>query len=82
MPEKRTFELTVCMGSSCFARGNSRNLEAVQELLKERAVPLELRGHLCEGHCEAGPNVTLDGRLHQAVDPAALTALINELLRK
>jgi NADH:ubiquinone oxidoreductase subunit E len=32
MEEK--INITICLGSSCFARGNNKNLEFVQEYLK------------------------------------------------
>ncbi len=30
---------TICMGSSCFSRGNSRNIEVVQDFLKTQSLP-------------------------------------------
>jgi NADH:ubiquinone oxidoreductase subunit E len=32
MEEKK--EIVICLGSSCFARGNNKNLEFIQEYLK------------------------------------------------
>jgi len=48
------------MGSSCFSRGNNHNIEVIQEHLGAQTLPegVELTGHLCEGHCKEGPNVT------------------------
>ena len=41
------------MGSSCFSRGNSRNIEVIQEYLAANPLPpgVELIGHLCEFAC-------------------------------
>ena len=31
-------KITVCMGSSCFARGNDQNLEFIEKYIKENGV--------------------------------------------
>jgi NADH:ubiquinone oxidoreductase subunit E len=75
-------QITICMGSSCFSRGNSRNIEVVQDFLKHRPLPpsVELGGHLCEGHCKSGPNVTINGKMYHEVDPIVIIALLNHYL--
>ena len=52
MDKNITIEL--CMGSSCFARGNSENLQAIEVFLSERGLSdrVELVGHLCLGKCK------------------------------
>ena len=70
--------ITLCMGSSCFARGNNRNLEVVRTFLERRGIGAEvvLTGVLCENACNKGPNVSIDGAVHHAVDPVTLVALL------
>jgi NADH:ubiquinone oxidoreductase subunit E len=82
MPETPATKITICMGSSCFSRGNSRNIEVVQEFLKKHTLPpsVELSGHLCEGHCKSGPNVMINGKLYHEVDPIVIIALLNHFL--
>ena len=48
MPEIPAASITICMGSSCFSRGNSRTIEVVQDFLKTQSLPLSvaLHGHL------------------------------------
>ena len=50
--------ITVCMGSSCFARGNQQNLETIENFIKENGLEaeIELSGSRCEGKCVTGPN--------------------------
>jgi NADH:ubiquinone oxidoreductase subunit E len=71
--------IMICMGSSCFSRGNNRNIEVIQEHLGSAALPagVELTGHLCEGHCKAGPNVTINGKMYHEVDPIVIIGLLN-----
>jgi NADH:ubiquinone oxidoreductase subunit E len=67
------------MGSSCFSRGNNRNIEVIQDYLSSRTLPpgVELAGHLCEGHCKSGPNVTINGKMYHEVDPIVIMGLLN-----
>lgn len=72
--------ITICMGSSCFSRGNNRNIEVIQDYIASQSLSpgVELTGHLCEGHCKAGPNVTLNGTMHHQVDPIVIIGLLNQ----
>lgn len=77
-------KITICMGSSCFSRGNGRNIEVVQEFLKKHPLPasVEISGHLCEGQCKSGPNVSINGKMYHEVDPIVIIALLNHFLPK
>jgi len=70
------------MGSSCFLRGNNRNIEVIQNFIVSRGLAqgVELTGHLCEDHCKAGPNVTFNNHMHHEVDPIAIIGLMNHYL--
>lgn len=72
--------VTICMGSSCFARGNSRNLEAVRAWLAAhgREAEVALKGCRCGGKCGDGPNVWIGGVCHSGVTPEAVPALLAE----
>ncbi len=73
-------EVTVCMGSACFARGNAQNLEFIENYIKENNLEatIELVGSRCEGKCADGPNITING-----VDYSKITIeKIEEILKK
>ena len=72
------------MGSSCFSRGNNRNIEVIQNyLVSQKLQPtVELTGHLCQGHCCSGPNLSINGKLHHKVDPIVIVGLLNQHLLK
>jgi len=72
-------QIRICMGSSCFSRGNSRNIEVIQNFLQKRVLPrgVELAGYLCQEHCKEGPNVEINGKTYHAVDPIIITGLLN-----
>lgn len=79
MAKEPVTNITVCMGSSCFWRGNNRNIEVIQNYLADRKVPasIELSGHLCKGHCKAGPNITINGQTYHETDPISVIGLLN-----
>lgn len=76
-------KITICMGSSCFARGNERNLALCEDFLSERGlqdeVDLELAGSLCTGNCAEGPIVIVDGRTYTRVDRGVMGDILNGL---
>lgn len=79
-------KITICMGSSCFARGNERNLAVCEEFLTARGlredVDLELAGSLCTGNCANGPVVIIDGKVHTRVDRELMRELLEKLFTK
>lgn len=62
--------IEVCMGSSCFSRGNNRTVEVLQHYCAEQLLPvqLELRGSLCTGGCTNGPHLKINGQSYDQVD--------------
>ncbi|HPC62094.1 MAG TPA: (2Fe-2S) ferredoxin domain-containing protein [Verrucomicrobiota bacterium] len=74
--------IAICMGSSCFMRGNNRNIEVIQNYLRTTGLPpgVELSGHLCEGHCTLGPNLTINGKRYHQVDPVVILGLLKHYL--
>lgn len=71
--------IVICMGSSCFARGNRKNLELVERFLLEHGldIPVRLAGSRCENACQEGPNISINGVMYHQVDAGALIDLLN-----
>ena len=76
--------ITICMGSSCFSRGNCRNIEVLQHYLSSNSLSsgVELTGHHCLGHCNSGPNLTINGKTYHEVDPIVIVGLLNHYARE
>ncbi len=76
--------ITLCMGSSCFSRGNNNNAEMLSRYIQERglAASIEVQGCLCEGHCKGGPNIKINGELFQGVSAEMLFDLLDHTLAK
>ena len=73
--------ITVCMGSSCFARGNQQNLETIENFIKENGLEaeIEISGSRCEGKCVTGPNIIINGVEYTEVDEIKLNEILNGL---
>lgn len=83
MAEKVTLEL--CMGSSCFARGNKEILQAIEGFIGEKGLDdrIELEGHLCMGKCAQGPNLRINGVDYSSVSsPEEALALLVKALEE
>ena len=78
--------ITLCMGSSCFARGNEKNLALCEKFLDARGlqdeVDLVLGACLCKGRCFEGPVVVIDDKVHTSVDEGVMSDLLENLFPK
>ena len=73
-------EIVVCLGSSCFARGNSENLAILNQHIKAHGLDATIRltGKLCQDQCKQGPNLTIDGELYHGVTAAKLREILQQ----
>ena len=73
-------EIVICLGSSCFARGNARNLAIIEEFLDSHNIKGSVRfsGKLCQDECKAGPNLAIAGEAHREVTEARLREILQE----
>ncbi len=78
--EKTTVEL--CMGSSCFARGNSQALSILENYIAEHHLEdrVDLIGHLCLGACSQGPNIRIGTVQYAGVRPECVIDLLVEAM--
>ena len=71
------------MGSSCFARGNEKNVAVCERFLAARGlrdeVDVVLGASLCTGNCADGPIVIVDGKTYKRVDEGVMLDLLERL---
>jgi NADH:ubiquinone oxidoreductase 24 kD subunit len=74
-------EIVVCLGSSCFARGNSQHLAAIESYLQARGLAdsVHVTGRLCQDECKLGPNLTSCGKHYHEVSPVKLREILQQL---
>ncbi len=72
-------KIVICMGSSCFARGNERNLRVIEKFMQDNDLrdQIELSGSCCEGKCSEGPNLVIDGERYPRMETGALIDVLN-----
>jgi NADH:ubiquinone oxidoreductase subunit E len=73
-------EVVVCLGSSCFARGNSENLVIINRHLQSLGLTASIRltGRLCQDQCKQGPNLTIGGEHFHSVTTLRLCELLQQ----
>jgi NADH:ubiquinone oxidoreductase subunit E len=71
-------KITICMGSSCYARGNGEHLILIESYLEARGLgaAVELRGCRCRGQCGFGPVIEIGGVLHHELDAGTVMDLL------
>ncbi len=76
-------DIAFCMGSSCFSRGSNHGLTQVQDYIKTHGLEhrIHLRGHLCQGQCQEGPNIMINGEAHPGVDASVVLDLVKHHLQ-
>lgn len=73
--------IVICMGSSCFARGNGKHLEIIEDYIEQNdlSIGVELSGCRCMGECSDGPNIIIDGEIIKDIDETSLINLLQRL---
>ena len=71
-------DVVVCLGSSCFARGNAQNLAAIEAYLLNHGMQSSIRvtGCLCQDECKRGPNLTMRGEHLHELNAARLREIL------
>jgi NADH:ubiquinone oxidoreductase subunit E len=76
--------IQICLGSSCFSRGNEDVLEFIKEYLRKNNLKevTEFRGHLCSGQCKSGPNLIIDGQDYHDLKNETIEKILDSHFRK
>lgn len=79
--ELKKKEIIICLGSSCFARGNKKMVKVIDDYLKSHQLTgsVHFRGERCFDQCSRGPSIKIDGKLYEKIDEKSITDLLDEL---
>ncbi len=79
MPDRTEHDILICLGSSCYSRGNAENLEFVKRYLKTNGVncKINFRGHLCNELCNKGPVINIDDKEYLEVTQSNLPTILS-----
>lgn len=73
-------EIIICLGSSCFSRGNKKLVQVIRAYLDEHLLSDEVvfRGAHCFNMCEKGPVMKIDGKEFTALDEDKVLQVLEE----
>ncbi|OQC38631.1 MAG: NADH dehydrogenase subunit E [Bacteroidetes bacterium ADurb.Bin041] len=76
-------EVIICLGSSCFARGNKQMVQLIKKFLEEHNLSgkVNFKGKHCFGNCENGPSIMIDQKRYEHINAESILEILeNELL--
>ena len=77
-------EIVICLGSSCFSRGNKKTVHLIKEYIKNHQLEdkIYFHGNHCYGNCDNGPILKIDDKEYQNVSPENINYLLDSIFRK
>jgi NADH:ubiquinone oxidoreductase subunit E len=78
MPQK--IEMQICMGSSCFSRGNRDVVNYIRDYLKRNHLEdkIVFKGARCMNLCSNGPNLRINDRIIEGVTLSKIDAILEK----
>jgi NADH:ubiquinone oxidoreductase subunit E len=75
-------EMQICLGSSCFSRGNKDVVLFIKEYLKKNHLDDKVifKGARCMGRCSNGPNLSINGVIAEDVTIAKIESILEKEL--
>lgn len=73
-------EMQICLGSSCFSRGNKEVVMYIRDYLKKNHLDDKVifKGARCMGHCSNGPNLIINGVVLEGVTLAKIESILEK----
>lgn len=77
---KEKTKLIICLGSSCYSRGNQYVLELVKQYIKDHKLKdkIDFRGQLCTGNCSHGPILKINDTVFENVDTNSIIKILDQ----
>ncbi|MEN9443901.1 MAG: hypothetical protein RIS47_791 [Bacteroidota bacterium] len=76
-----TTKIIICLGSSCFSRGNETVLALIKKYLKDHYLTdrVDFRGELCSCQCTHGPNIKVNGEIIHDIHEDNIESILNQI---
>ena len=73
-------KMQICLGSSCFSRGNKDVVIFIMEYLRKNhlADKVIFKGARCMGHCSNGPNLNINGVIIEGVTLSKIDGILEK----
>jgi len=75
-------EMQICLGSSCFSRGNKDVVKYIRDYLKKNHLEEKVifKGARCMGNCSNGPNLRINEEIIKGINLSHIDSILeNEL---
>lgn len=73
-------EMQICLGSSCFSRGNKDVVMFIREYLRKNHLDdkVVFKGARCMGNCSKGPNLNINGVIMEEVTLTKIEGILEK----
>jgi NADH:ubiquinone oxidoreductase subunit E len=73
-------EMKICLGSSCFSRGNKDVVMFIKEYLNKNHLEDKVifKGSRCMGRCSNGPNLNINGVIIEDVNITKIESILEK----
>lgn len=77
-------EMQICLGSSCFSRGNKEVVNFIREYLRKNHLDdrVIFKGARCMGLCSNGPNLNINGVTIEGVTISKIEGILEKELSR
>lgn len=77
-------KIILCLGSSCFARGNQDLVSRVRKFITRNRLEekVEFKGDHCFSNCSEGPNLIIGNNLFSRISDQNIESVLEEGLKE
>lgn len=77
---ENNIEIKICLGSSCFSRGNKQSVHIIKEYLTKNKLEdaVGFSGAHCFGDCSDGPILKINETIYKNVEPTDIKSILDE----
>jgi NADH:ubiquinone oxidoreductase subunit E len=75
-------EMQICLGSSCFSRGNKDIVAFIKEYLRKNHLDdrIIFKGARCMNGCSSGPNLKINDKIIEGVELSKIEGILEKEL--
>lgn len=72
-------EIIICLGSSCFSRGNKNLLKVISKYILDKQLEnrVDFHGGHCFGDCAEGPILKINEKIYTGIDEQIVIEVLN-----
>ena len=80
----KSIEMQICLGSSCFSRGNKDVVMFIRDYIRKNHLDDKVifKGARCMGHCTNGPNLNINGVVIEGVTISKIESILEKELAR